>query len=223
MRLSRVRRGFHQRQHLVAQTVPFKPGGAGDIDLSKVKQLWCDLSGSSVMDAAVRHRLVRSRGPCLRHAWAMAIVGNRAARWGAVYRHDPLRGPVGLAATALASAAHPGDDVRTLTPRDVCMTCDYGSLACADPMFEEKTRRANDRQRTRAMLTESRQIWSPQACPFCVVGGTGLPCLPHLLAGATRIPSELPAYLSALGPDCRSSRSHLARPGGASRHTRIVG
>jgi hypothetical protein len=202
---NRLWHGLQLRQRSardMASVAPFAPRTAADIDLSmvEVKQLWCDLSGSSVMNAGARRRLVRSWGPCPRHAWALAIV-EIELRGGVPFTVAILYADlVSRAAAGLRDAARWEDHPeRTLAPRDICISCEYCSFAGADPIFEEKTRRANGRRRAHATLMASRDVWAFQACPRCIAGGLGMPCRPHLLADATSLPRELPGYLDELG------------------------
>lgn len=186
---------LRRRSRKLASVEPFAPRDVAEIDLSgvEVKQLWFDLSGSSVMDASIRRRMVRSWGPCPRHAWAQAIV-EIELRGGVPFTIAILYADlVGRAVGAIRT-----DDVRqALLPRDVCVTCDYCRFADLDPAFEQRTKRANERQRTRALLAASQRQWQPAICPACQPGRTGPPCRPHLIAGAD-LPDELPTHLEQL-------------------------
>ena len=205
MGLNRLRRGLHSRRRPVADWAnadPFEPSVSTEVDLNvvEVKQLWSDLSGTSVMNAAVRRRMVRTWGPCPRHAWAQAVV-EIELRGGVPFTVTILYADLtGRAAATLPDPAAPPDVVRrVLAPRDICVTCDYCLFANTDPMFEERTKRANDRYRTRTLLAASRREWQQRVCPSCLAGGTGMPCRPHLVSGEVQIPAVLPAYLEALG------------------------
>lgn len=64
---------LRRKSRKLAGIEPFTPRDSAEIDLSagEVKQLWFDLSGSSVMDASIRRRTVRSWGFA---GWATAIT-----------------------------------------------------------------------------------------------------------------------------------------------------
>lgn len=149
------------------------------------------------MSASVRRRMVRSWGPCPRHAWAQAIV-EIELRGGVPFTIAILYADLVTRAARALVAADASQAQHVLAPRDACVTCDYCEFAEPDTAFAERTQRANQRRRVGAMLAATRFEWEPAACPTCVPGAAGLPCRPHLVARQADLVAGLPGYLDGL-------------------------
>ena len=177
------------------------PPPLGELDLSpaEIRQLHSFLDGS-IMSPFVRHRLWHSWGFCPRHTWAFGscdidIRSTRPFSVGILY--EDL---AGRAARVLSAHRPLAWRLRQLESRDVCFTCDYLEIARSgsfEPYVFELQVRANRRERTRRQLAESRPVWEKQVCPVCL-GGDGVTCRPHLLAGAGRPVRAVAAYLADL-------------------------
>ena len=152
-----------------------------DVSVVEAKELYCFLDGS-IQNPHVRHQLWRSWGHCPRHAWAFAIANCelRLRPFQAAIIYEDL---TGRAARLLARPLLPNAAARhLLRPHGPCFTCDYARVATPDPEYATIARRVNGRRVISEWLGELRSEWEPRSCPFCL-GGTGLVCRPHLLAG----------------------------------------
>lgn len=158
-------------------------GAEADLEVSIVeaKELYCFLDGS-IQNPHVRHQLWRNWGHCPRHSWAFAIANCelrlRPFQTGILY--EDL---TGRAARLLSRPLLPNAVARhLLRSHGSCFTCDYASLATPDPEYVAITQRVNRRRVITEWLAELRPWWEPRSCPFCL-GGSGLVCRPHVLAG----------------------------------------
>ena len=159
-------------------------GVDGDLEVSIVeaKELYCFLDGS-IQNPYVRHQLWRSWGHCPRHAWAFAVANCelrlRPFQTGILYEDLTGRAVRLLSRPLLPKAAAR----HLLRPHGSCFTCDYAALATPDPEYVAITDRVNRRRVITEWLAELRPWWEQRSCPYCL-GGSGLVCRPHLLAGS---------------------------------------
>lgn len=170
--------------------------GDPDVSVVEAKELYCFLDGS-IQNPHVRHQLWRSWGHCPRHAWAFAAANCelrlRPFQTGILY--EDL---TGRAAHLLSRPLLPKAVARhLLRPRGSCFTCDYVSLATPDPEYLAIAERVNRRRVISEWLAELRPWWEPRSCPVCL-GGSGLVCRPHLLAGRPFDLGRTAAGLAAL-------------------------
>jgi hypothetical protein len=164
---------------------------AGSLDFTpaEVKQLWWFNDGS-IMEPETRHHLWRSWGLCPRHAWGYAVVENEVRRGRpfstAILYADLSERAARLAGRRLASWRRTASQ---LAPHDYCFTCDYlgvlsnGELTVDREQWVAMTPLVNRRKRTGELIAAAAELWETLACPSCL-GGTGLVCRPHLIAGA---------------------------------------
>jgi hypothetical protein len=195
MRLARTAAGaadglYQRRREAIASSETSfigRTGALGEFELEfaavEVKQLSWFLDGA-IMEPASRRRLRRNWGLCPRHGWGLAIV-ECECRGGAVFVTTILYEDLArLAARAtreslLTRAAR----TRRLQAEGSCPTCEYAALAHDDPAWMARTRAVNQLGRFRALFAASRPEVDWRSCPACL-GGTGLLCRRHLLAGA---------------------------------------
>lgn len=172
------------------------PFGELDLTLAEVKHLVWFLDGS-IMSPDVRQHLWRSWGFCCRHTWAYAAAElelRSGFLLGLSILYEDLTG------RAVAVLRRPWRSAKArLRATDFCFTCDYASFASGDPLYEKRWRRINRRVKTREMLAATRNVWEPRSCPFCL-GGGGIPCRPHLLAGT-----------AAAGPEAAEALEEIRR------------
>lgn len=178
---------------------PYEPAARSELDLtcSEVKQIWWFLDGS-INAVDVRHHLWRSWGFCPRHTWTFMIAAIEL-RAGIPFQPSILYEDLTRrAATACSGGRHPQAVMRALSARASCLTCDFvGPAAVDDPGFALEARRVNARTRTARLLRQSQPIWEARSCPSCL-GGRGIPCRPHLLAGKEPVPADLGPHLQDL-------------------------
>jgi hypothetical protein len=171
--------------------------GSLELDLAEVKQLWWFLDGA-IMAPDVRDHVRRSWGFCPRHAWGFAVAeielrGGRPFATAILYEDLTRR-----AAKAVGSGKRPGArTLHRLEPQEPCFTCEYLGLGGEPEVsFRELAERTNRRERTRRLLEAGRAEWERRACPSCL-GGGGLVCRSHLLAGG-EASADLGAELEGL-------------------------
>lgn len=179
-------------------TVGARRGVDGDLEVSIVeaKELYCFLDGS-IQNPYVRHQLWRSWGHCPRHAWAF-FVANCELRLRPFQTGILYEDLTGRAARLLSRPLVPRAASRhLLRSHGTCFTCEYAALATPDPEYMAITDRVNRRRVITEWLVELRPWWEPRSCPFCL-GGSGLVCRPHLLAGKPWVPRRTTAGLREL-------------------------
>jgi hypothetical protein len=169
-----------------------------DLTAAEIKHLWAFQDGA-IMNPDVRQHLRKSWGFCPRHTWAAAVT-EPALRWGlhgTVILYQDL---TGLAAAAVRRPAVRNSTIaRRLQARASCFTCDFLRIASdhePEPRLVAARSRVNTRQRFTDLLLPVEPIWSERACPACL-GGEGLVCRPHILAGA-EVPGTLADGLTDL-------------------------
>ena len=155
-----------------------------DLTDAEVKQIWAFQDGA-FMNVDVRHHLWKSWGFCPRHTWAAAFTepALRGRLHGTVILYEDL---TGRAVTAVRRAAVRDVTIaHRLEARASCFTCDFVDIAQEHPgaRLVAARKQVNQRQRFTEMLMEGEAVWSQRTCPACL-GGEGLVCRPHLLAGA---------------------------------------
>jgi hypothetical protein len=161
-----------------------------DLSLREVKEL-VSFSDGAIQAPDIRRHLWKSWGLCQRHAWGYAIVESEL-RW------QPLGTTVlyvdltqRAAAIARRSAVSSRARARRFEARSTCPTCDYLLLVDdGDERFAVRQAKVNGRARSRVWIAGSRAEWLAHSCPACL-GGDGLPCRPHLLAGRLPCPPDL--------------------------------
>jgi hypothetical protein len=152
-----------------------------DLSVIEAKELYVFLDGS-IQNPHVRHQMWRSWGHCSRHAWAY-VVADCELRLRPFQAAILYQGLTGRAARLLSRPLLPkASAARLLRGRGSCFTCDYGSVATPDPEYEPIARWVNRRRVVGAWLEETRPVWEPRSCPFCL-GGEGLVCRTHVLSG----------------------------------------
>jgi hypothetical protein len=174
--------------------------GPDELSASEVKQLWWLLDGA-IMAPDVRQALRRSWGLCPRHAWAHALV--EVERRGGVPMSVALLQADLLSRAATATAGRRqlpfGHHRPRLEGDGRCMTCEYLQLAHdPGPSWAQDARRVNERPRFAALAAEARPLIQTHACPQCL-GGDGLVCRPHLLAGVQPSPDLAAALVQLAG------------------------
>jgi hypothetical protein len=168
-----------------------------DLTLPEVKELWSFLDGL-IMSADARHQLWRSWGPCSRHTWASAVAEcvYRVSLHSTAILYEDLMGRAVAVLRRPALSDHAR--LRRLEARGPCITCDYLEIARdGDPSFRDRQERVNRRELFTRLLGDARPVWESRTCPLCL-GGDGVVCRPHLLAGAAEITPELSSRLDEL-------------------------
>jgi hypothetical protein len=138
------------------------------------------------MNPDVRQHLWKSWGFCPRHTWAAALA-EPALRWGlhgTVILYEDLTGRA--VAVLRRPAVRDSTIARRLQARDSCFTCDFVRIATnhtTEPRLVAASSLVNARERFTELLLEVEPVWSERTCPACL-GGVGLICRPHILAGA---------------------------------------
>lgn len=190
----------HRPKPVPAAVDPYRPQAPDDIDatVAEVKRLWWFHDGS-IMNVGVRHHLWASWGSCPRHTWLYAI-SEVELRGGGLLGTAAVRGPAwqgcGRGPRPTAAASSP-----------------CGRPAVAGQLLHLRLHRAHGGagttlrrshrpgERAVAGAADARPaagtVWRPRACPACL-GGDGIPCRPHLLAGAIDPPRDLDRRLGAL-------------------------
>ena len=159
--------------------------GQPSLTLAEVKQLWWFLDGA-IMAPDVRAHVRRGWGFCPRHTWGFAAAeiqlrGARPFATAILYGDLSRRAAKAVARGGRRSWSR---TLRRLEAQEPCFTCEYLALGGEDdPAFEEQLERANRLDRVKIQLEETRGEWQPRSCPLCL-GGGGLVCRQHLLAGA---------------------------------------
>ncbi len=176
------------------------PASGFDLTLAEAKYFWSWFIFGSIMTVETRHHLWRSWGFCPRHTWAHAVVecevwGGRP--FGTAILYEDL---VGRAAAATKTLLLPGGiGRRRLRSKASCLACDYVAIAHSfqDEFYAERRARINRRPRISALLVEADSLWRTSACPLCL-GGHGIVCRSHILAGAVNPDRELSDKLEDL-------------------------
>ncbi len=133
--------------------------GPLELSLNEVRRLWWWFQDGSIMSPRIRQQLRHAWGFCPRHALTSPSPSKRRRR----------------------SPPHPVERLRASAACVVCATL-ATSTAPPDPGFAERRELVNRLERTRGYLADLRPVWEPASCPGCL-GGTGMVCRPHLLAG----------------------------------------
>jgi hypothetical protein len=162
---------------------------------AEVKQLWAFQDGS-IMSVDARHHLWQSWGFCPRHTWAAAVTES-TLRWnlhGTAILYKDLTGRA--VATLRRPAVRNSTVAHRLQAHASCFTCDFLRIAKerSAPRLVAARERVNKRERFTELLMDAEPVWSGRTCPYCL-GGGGLVCRPHILAGA-QVPGGLPEGLA---------------------------
>jgi hypothetical protein len=171
-----------------------------DLTLAETKYFWSWFIFGSIMTVETRHHLWRSWGFCPRHTWAHAVVecevwGGRP--FGTAILYEDL---IGRACAATKTTVLPRGPIRwRLRGKASCLACDYIAIAhgASDEFYADRCARINRRLRVSALLLETEPLWRASACPLCL-GGRGIVCRSHILAGATGLDRNLSDQLADL-------------------------
>ncbi len=164
--------------------------GPLELSLNEVRRLWWWFQDGSIMSPRIRQQLRHAWGFCPRHTWAHAAVEcelrGRPFSTANLYRDLAARAAEALTSPSPSkrrrrSPPHPVERLRASAACVVCATL-ATSTAPPDPGFAERRELVNRLERTRGYLADLRPVWEPASCPGCL-GGTGMVCRPHLLAG----------------------------------------
>jgi hypothetical protein len=171
-----------------------------DLTLAETKYFWSWFIFGSIMTVETRHHLWRSWGFCTRHTWAHAAV--ECEVWGgrpfgtAILYEDLIDRAAAAAKTSLlfGGASH-----RRLRAKASCLACDYMAIAHNfDDQFQaDRCARINRRARIGTLLLEAEPLWRGRTCPLCL-GGCGIVCRGHILAGAAKPGRDLSDKLREL-------------------------
>jgi hypothetical protein len=187
--------------------------GALDFTAAEAKQLRWFLDGA-IMNVDTRQHLWRSWGLCSRHAWGYAVAecelrGGRPFSTSILYEDLTRR-----SGELVGRHMLPWPRVLArLQRRDSCFTCDFLAVLQDDAQITGRAEwtlaaeRMNRRARVGLLVAETETQWRARACPLCL-GGEGLVCRPHLLAGAEP-PGRLADELRSLADRLRALKNSM--------------